>query len=226
MQRSVVVLGVDPGIKNLAYAVARFKVNGQGLVEMDEHVCSSNRTLVSGRYKLGRARKKLERFWDNMDATMGIQVVAIEKQCKLRLINLQNAIKHSLKVLLPHAVFITVHPSSVKRMFDISTGSHRSNKAAAVNFGVSQGWIVHFQGAKKLDDYCDSLLTAFNAACQVLNRDPHIISHGNRMDDGRHVIRDGAVDHNDGFARLLDEVNLQLSKINISADGGGHTASG
>ncbi len=218
MMRIVKVLGVDPGIKNLSYFVGEFAIDeATGKVYLVHEIDWKNGVLVPGRYKLATARKKLTKFWNQLGGIFDIQVIAIEQQCKLRLLNLQRAIKASLKQLFPNAVFMKIMPSLVKRMFSISAGSHRANKKAAVGFVKGQGLMQSVQDETKLDDYADSLLTAFYAACQILKCEPKIISSKDEQKrddgDGRPVIRDNSDSNHSCTACLLDEVTFQFSKL-------------
>jgi hypothetical protein len=229
---TVRVMGVDPGIKNLAYFIGIFEKSADGKVFLKETLGMDNRVLVPGKYKLQTARNKLSTFWKGIDATMGIQLVAIENQCKLRLINLQKAIKHSLADVMKYACFIKVPPSNLKRLFGISTGSYRQNKIAAVNFVKNHNLlpVPFYMQDIKLDDYADSLLTAYYAACEVLKGEPLLDVHERRHlpspVDRRPVIYHNPFGDYNGFTSLLDEVSTQLSKIRIDSDGGGEHSRG
>lgn len=156
---SVRVLGIDPGLRNLGYALVEFSPD------------APPRLLACGRDDLLKprgldmktlmARRDIPVVCDDWidkrrDALLLADVVVVETQMVQTFVRQEAYLQGRLGA-------ISLHPSTVKSVLGIATGDYRRNKRAAVERAGLRG--LNFE---KWDDVCDSYLLAVYYATQLL----------------------------------------------------------
>ena len=202
------VVALDPGIANFGWFASTFRAGRKGLEHDGRNYRWNNERLVQGAYKLCKARSEIRKWSErNRDLLWSADLLAIEGQMAMRLINLQNAMRDIIgEYLRPGCRVVIVNPKSVKKLFDIGTGSYRGNKRAAVS--LVSGVCSIPTRSKKKDDYADAFLLAYTAArMHFLNCFPHVkYGKGHGFSDPG-----GGGDH--PALGVLDPVNPYFLKI-------------
>ena len=152
-------LGIDPGTKCYSWYAGSHSLE-EGWTH--RRWCMSQ--LVEGPYRLSKAKRRVAKWArGESDVISRCKLIGIEKQVKLRLINLQKCIMKEVMLYAPEdCVIMEVNPSAIKRMFSISTGTYRGNKRAAVELVRH---ILPEDAMGKLDDLADCFLVALAALC-------------------------------------------------------------
>lgn len=143
------ILGVDIGIRNFAWYGAEC---GQGTWT---HLDIGKTQLVKGHYRLAKARTAI-RKWARAAGVEKYDLVVLEKQMRLRFVNLQYELERAAESL--GAAVVVSQPGSVKSFLGTRGRNYRDNKRKAVE--LCRHVLPDVPGKK--DDLADAFLLVYH----------------------------------------------------------------